>query len=165
MNPTLALAKTELIASCYTDRAIYRPGQTVNLAILVMANTQNRKFKPYKGEVELVIDDPAYDEVVDTVLITDEFGTAYIQVPISANGVLGEYDVEISVDDEDVTYNTLFRVEEYKRPTFDVEMLPLKAEDIHDGEVLVRGQAKSLSGAPISGAMVAVDVKRTLSAP
>ena len=157
--------KTELIASCYTDRAIYRPGQTVNLAILVMANTQNRKFKPYKGEVELAIDDPAYDEVIDTVLITDEFGTAYIQVPISANGVLGEYDVEISVDDEDVTYNTLFRVEEYKRPTFDVEMLPLKAEDIHDGEVLVRGQAKSLSGAPISGAMVAVDVKRTLSAP
>lgn len=157
--------KTELIASCYTDRAIYRPGQTVNLAILVMANTQNRKFKPYKGEVELAIDDPAYDEVIDTVLITDEFGTAYIQVPIPANGVLGEYDVEISVDDEDVTYNTLFRVEEYKRPTFDVEMLPLKAEDIHDGEVLVRGQAKSLSGAPISGAMVAVDVKRTLSAP
>ncbi|MBR3090124.1 MAG: carboxypeptidase-like regulatory domain-containing protein [Prevotella sp.] len=157
-------SKTELIASCYTDRAIYRPGQNVNLAILVMTNTQNRKFKPYKGEVELAIDDPAYDEVIDTVLITDEFGTAYIQVPIPANGVLGEYDVEVSVDDEDVAFSQ-FRVEEYKRPTFDVELLPLKTEDIHDGEVLVRGQAKSLSGAPISGAMVAVDVKRTLSAP
>ena len=41
--------KTELIASCYTDRAIYRPGQTVNLAILVMANTQNRKNSPLKA--------------------------------------------------------------------------------------------------------------------
>lgn len=151
-----------LMASCFTDRAIYRPGQTVNLAILVMSNSQNRKFKPYMGVVEVIIDDPAYDELVDTMLVVDEFGTAYMQLPIPANGLLGEYEVEVMGEDDLAQYT--FRVEEYKRPTFDVELLPLKAEDVHDEEVVVRGKATALSGAPVSGAMVAVDVSRSLNA-
>ena len=153
----------ELIASCFTDRAIYRPGQTAHLAILLMTNTQNRKFKPYTGEVEVVINDPAYDEVIDTMLVADEFGTAYIQLPIPTNGLLGEYEVEVMVDDDDVAVCP-FSVEEYKRPTFDIELLSLKTEDVHDNELVVQGKATALSGAPVSGAMVAVGVSRSLNA-
>ena len=155
-------AKKEIIASCYTDRTIYRPGQTVNLAILVMTNTMNRKFRPYTGEVEVTIDDPAYDEVVDTVLIADEFGTAYMQLQLPTNGVLGEYEVEVAVDDDDVDFYP-FRVEEYKRPIFDVELSSLKPEDVHDDEVVVKGKATALSGAPVSGATVVIDVSRSLN--
>lgn len=154
---------TELLGACYTDRAIYRPGQKVSLAILVMTNKQNRTFKPYRKEIEVEIDDPAYDEVVDTVLVPDEWGTAYIQFQIPENTPLGEYEVEVMVDDDDVTTYS-FRVEEYKRPTFDVELAPLRKEDVHADEVVVHGTAKSLSGAPVSGATVVVDVSRTLSA-
>ena len=149
--------------SCYTDRAIYRPGQTVNLAIIAMTNIKNKKFKPYKGEVEVYVEDDDVDEVVDTVLVTDEYGTAFISFVLPENGPLGEYSVEVTVDDEDVAYHT-FHVEEYKRPTFEVELLPLESDDMHDDEVVVRGKAKAFSGAPVSGAMVAVDVKRSLYA-
>ena len=155
--------KKELIASCFTDRAIYRPGQTAHFAILVMTNTQNRKFKPYTGEVEVVINDPAYDEVIDTMLVADEFGTAYIQLPIPTNGLLGEYEVEVMVDDDDVA-DYHFNVEEYKRPTFDIELSSLKQEDVHDDELVVRGKATALSGAPVSGATVAVGISRSLNA-
>ena len=153
----------EMKVSCYTDRAIYRPGQMVNLAIIAMTNTQNKKFKPYQGKVEVVVEDDSYGEVADTVLITDEYGTAFMPFVIPENGMLGEYSVEVTIDDDDVAYYT-FRVEEYKRPTFEVEWLPLQANDVHDDEVVVCGKAKAFSGAPVSGAAVAIDVKRSLEA-
>ncbi len=148
--------RTGTTIDIFTDRAIYRPGQTVHVAAVVY-NTQNgRDHKAVAGEDLLVQLRDANQKVVsEQEVVTDEWGTAKTQFTLPTQGLTGEFRIDIN----DRRHH--FTVEEYKRPAFEVD-IPRVAQNYEDGDTVVaRGTARSYAGVPVQGAKVKYQVKRT----
>ncbi len=146
-------------ARLYTDRSIYRPGQTVHVAAIVYHyDNAARKAEAVNGrQITLSLRDTNYKEVATQTVTTDEFGTANADFAIPQKGLCGRYTVRASYGQ---TCYTSFSVEEYKRPTFLVEF-DKQDKEYQDGDtVAVTGSAKSFAGTPIQGARVAVKATR-----
>ncbi|MCR5158197.1 MAG: alpha-2-macroglobulin [Prevotella sp.] len=140
----------------YTDRAIYRPGQTVHCAAIVYSTENGRDHTAMKNkEVNFELRDANYKVVSEQRAVTDEFGTAVTQFTLPTQGLTGSFSIRVNDNSHD------FRVEEYKRPAFEVD-IPRVAENYEDGDTVVaRGTARSYAGVPIQGATVKYKVVRT----
>ncbi|RZJ74757.1 MAG: hypothetical protein EOO45_07650, partial [Flavobacterium sp.] len=160
-------------AQVYLDRAIYRPGQTVHFKAIFMQQ-KNGVFSTVPNiNVVVTIDDNNVNEVKKFKLATNEFGSVAEKFTLPGQSQTGEYSIEIEEDDEGVPgknyldeiefdggYNH-FRVEEYKRPTFDVEFDKVTQTVRLNENMKVTGKANAFSGAAISGAKVKYRVVRT----
>ncbi len=144
----------------YTDRGIYRPGQTVFFKVLRLSIDKKGVPSIIKNE-ELEIDfyDANRQTVSDLILQTNEYGTAsgsFVTPTGSLNGIM-----EISHYDG----STNFRVEEYKRPKFEVTSLPLEELYQLNDSVTVKAKAVSYAGAVVDNAQVVYRVSRGVSFP
>lgn len=144
--------------SLYTDRSIYRPGQTVHVAAM-MYKYDNRN---YTGGVldgqtlTLTLRDANHKEVATRTLTTDEYGMAAADFVLPQGGLTGTYTLRA---DKGGSF-ARFSVEEYKRPTFKVEMGKAETRYAADDTVSVKCYAKTFAGVPVQGAKVAVSVIR-----
>lgn len=102
--------------SVFTDRSIYRPGQTLEVSGIAFEQNGWDAWTKEDKEVNLRIYDPDYNKMKDTVLLTDELGCVAASIPLSPHAKQGAYTVEI----EHVRRTVM--VEAYKRPTFEVTM-------------------------------------------
>ncbi len=139
----------------FTDRAIYRPGQTVFFkGISILSNQETNKIITNKEET-VVLYDVNYQKVSELKLKTNEFGT-FSGTFILPQGVLnGQFQLKSD-------YGTLsFSVEEYKRPKFEVKMLPFKGNYLLKETVTAEGEAKSYAGTPLTDASVKYRIIRT----
>lgn len=139
----------------FTDRAIYRPGQTIYFkGISILYDGIDRKpEKNYKVTVELM--DVNRQKVADLKLTTNEYGTFSGSFVIPAGLINGNFEIRCYNGSKYVS------VEEYKRPKFEVEMLPFKGNYLLNDDVEVEGKALAYSGAAISGAHVKYRIIRT----
>lgn len=141
----------------YTDRAIYRPGQTVKVALTHYAVSQGKEVNAVSGDtVEVTLFDALYKEVEKKRVVTDAFGAASAEFQLPSGGRNGAWSIVTKYGTERI------RVEEYKRPTFDVT---LEKPDVayHNGDtVTVKGTARTYSGMPVANAKVAYTVRRNL---
>lgn len=139
-------------ASVFTDRSVYRPGQTVYAN--VMAWTQlGIESKVLAGEqLTLTLRDANYREVEKKALTTDDFGTAATQFVLPTSGLNGRFILEASVDGERAV--TSIQVEEYKRPTFEVLFDEYKEKYAIGDTITLQGRAMTYSGVPVQGAKV-----------
>lgn len=141
----------------FTDRSIYRPGQQVHVALI--AYEQDRAdltTKPQVGKrVKLTLHDANYKVVSSQDVTTDAFGSASADFPLPKTGLTGSF--TIRTDDGGVVR---FKVEEYKRPTFEVTYDSSKVNYQPGDTVEVRGWAKTYSGVPVQGAKVSYEVRR-----
>lgn len=143
----------------YTDRSIYRPGQTVHVAAIA--------YKYYgdsqRGEVQkqqtmsLRLCDANNEEVATTTVTTDEYGMAAADFILPQVGKTGTYTLCSDSGDRASCY---FTVEEYKRPTFSVEMEQPAVGYAAGDTVRLAATAKSFAGVPVQGAKVRVEVVR-----
>ena len=142
-------------AEIYTDRAIYRPGQTVNVSAILYKTEHGFVNNVEKGKaVTVILRDANRKEVAKKELTTDDYGTCATSFTLPRQGLSGTY--SIMVDGR----STSFRVEEYKRPTFEVDIPKVKAL-YADGDTLqVKGTARSYAGVPVQNAKVKYQVKR-----
>jgi len=142
----------------YTDRAIYRPGQTVHMAAICYTSDNGYEHKVCAGEKVIAVLRDANRKIVDEKeLTTDDFGTVSTDFVLPASGLTGLFRVEV-----DKTAISI-RVEEYKRPTFQVEF-PKVEQDYKDGDTLtVRASARTYSGVPVQGATVKYKVMRNMA--
>ena len=140
----------------YTDRAIYRPGQTVHVVMLVHHVSAGVDAMAVEGKkVTLTLCDANYKEVAEKEVTTDAFGKATADFVLPSAGLTGRYSVRGAGD------MVTFRVEEYKRPTFEVE-IPWVKQAYKNGDTLsVKGIARTYSGVPVQGAVVSYTVERT----
>ena len=152
--------KTKIRSYFYTDRAIYRPGQTVRFkGIFTQYNDLGRELLPdYKTTVELR---DANSQIIDTLtLTTDEFGSVSGSFVIPKNLMKGTYRI----------YNkhcnlATFQVEEYKRPTFEVAFnTPEKESKIGDS-VSITGTVAALSGFGLDNVSYQYTVSRNVLFP
>lgn len=139
----------------FTDRSIYRPGQTVHMAAVCSYSNDGLNNEVDKGKkINVVLRDANHQTIEEKDLTTDEFGTATADFRLPSNGLNGRYSLSV----EGTTQ--YFRVEEYKRPTFEVEF-PEVNQRYEDGDtVVVSAKARSYAGVPVQGARVKYKVER-----
>ncbi|WP_183577880.1 alpha-2-macroglobulin family protein [Mucilaginibacter sp. X5P1] len=141
----------------FTDRQIYRPGQTIYFKGLQLQTLKGKsKIMPGKAE-EVDFMDVNNKQVSSLKLTTNEFGSfsgSFIIPQSMLNG-----NVRLQTADGDINV----RVEEYKRPTFQVEFLPVKESYKLNDSVTVRGKVTAFSGYGLSQARVAYHITRSQS--
>lgn len=143
-------------ARIFTDRSIYRPGQVVHVSVILYKTEKGFQHSVRKGEkVQVTLEDANGKEIGKEYVTTDDYGTCSAQFTLPRKGLTGQYCVRVN------RVSNWFRVEEYKRPTFEVEM-PKVTVDYKDGDTLqVKGIARTYAGTPVQGAKVKYTVERT----
>lgn len=145
--------------SLFTDRSIYRPGQTLHVA--AMAYTYNNKV--YKGEpkaaqsMTITLRDANHKEVASQQVQTDEYGMASADFVLPQGGMTGTYTLRSDFGNNSYTS---VRVEEYKRPTFCVDIAKSTDKYAAGDTVRLKGMARSFAGVPVQNARVALRVVR-----
>ncbi|MBC8156161.1 MAG: alpha-2-macroglobulin, partial [Bacteroidetes bacterium] len=143
----------------FTDRAIYRPGQTIYFKGLLYQGKSNN-FNVVTGkETTVSLRDVNQEEVGKLKLTTNEFGTFTGTFIATTGRLTGRMTITCAFGE------TTIRVEEYKRPTFAVAIDPVKKAFKLDQTVTLSALAKTLAGAIVDGAQVRYRVTRTYYRP
>lgn len=140
----------------YTDRALYRPGQKVHVTAINFVNMKGIDAKvPVGRELGFQLVNASWKEVEMKKAKIDEYGTASVDFELPKEGQTGMY--HVSVNDQ---VNCFFRVEEYKRPTFDITFPKVNEKYNWGDTVVVKASAKTYAGVPVQGAKVEYQVTR-----
>ncbi len=142
-----------------TDRPVYRPSHTVKFKVWVEHAKYDEQGKsPYAGQSFAVqITDPKGDKIWEKSLTADGYGGIQAEYPLAADAALGMYAVTLPT----IGQGTSFRVEEYKKPEFEVKV-DAPTEPVMLGEkVTATIQAKYLFGAPVNEGKVHYKIMRT----
>lgn len=144
----------------FTDRAIYRPGQTIYFKGIMLKTDDDGNVTEVAPDVKstVVFYDVNYQKVSDLTLTTNEYGSfsGTFTAPAAITG---------SVHISDSYGSAYFSVEEYKRPKFSVAINPVKGSYKLNETVNVTGTAKAYAGNMIDGAEVSYRVVRTATFP
>lgn len=158
----------EDILTLFTDRAIYRPGQTIKGSIVAHKAADIDSIHVVPGrQVNISIMDAEYKEIYTDSIITDAHGNAGFEFAIPKNlAKNGRFSITAKTA-HSVYASTFVRVEEYKRPTFDVNVVRddtrYASPDsiyLHGDSVAVAFEAKTFTSLPVSNAVVEYTVKR-----
>ncbi len=151
--------KTYTDSKFFTDRAIYRPGQTVYFKAIVYEEAPDgkRKTKPNEA-IEITLFDANDEEVSTLKLKTNEFGSVSGEFILPSTGLTGQFYLEENFSDNGVSH--YFSVEEYKRPRFEVAFDDVKDTFKLEEEITAKGKATAYSGANIDNAKVVYRVYR-----
>lgn len=140
----------------YTDRALYRPGQKVHVTAINFVNMKGIDAKvPVGRELGFQLVNASWKEVEMKKAKIDEYGTASVDFELPKEGQTGMY--HVSVNDQ---VNCFFRVEEYKRPTFEITFPKVNEKYTWGDTVVVKASAKTYAGVPVQGAKVEYQVTR-----
>lgn len=146
----------------FLDRAIYRPGQTIYFKGLLVHHDKKRMPSILKGvNTEVVLYDANHQEKGRVKVTSNDFGTFSGTFNAPQGGMNGVMYISC-------TYNQSqkdFRVEDYKRPKFEVNFEPIKGSYRIDEKVTVTGKAVAYAGSNIDGAAVNYRVVRRVSFP
>ena len=145
----------------YTDRAIYRPGQKIEAAIIRSSVTNGIETSVVAGEkMHIRLLDSKGEKKAEKYAVTDAYGTAAVDFTLPEGDIRSGY-WQLMTDGASAS----FRVEEYKRPTFEVKLKKNKDEYIVGDTAIVSGIAKTYNGIPQQNSKVVVsyyDKKDTL---
>ena len=148
-------SKKKEVLQLFTDRSIYRPGQTVYVSGLAyeMEKDSTRVLADKKYTVSLY--DANNNETGKVEVRTNGFGSFSGQFVLPSPCLTGYFSLRAA--DTSVS----FKVEEYKRPTFDVTFEPVKVEYQVGDSIEVAGMAKTFAGAPVQNARVHYNISRS----
>ncbi|PHR74183.1 MAG: alpha-2-macroglobulin [Lutibacter sp.] len=161
----------------FTDRSIYRPGQTVYFKTIVLKK-QGEKSEVLSDEYfEVILTNVNGETVKKLTLKLNEFGSVSGEFILPNNGLTGEYSIGVDessehgnkfynnadYDIDDIEYH--FSVEEYKRPKFETEFKPVTETYKLNDSITVNGSATAFSGSNTTDAKVAYRVVRTANYP
>ena len=158
----------------FLDRAIYRPGQTVHFkGVLLQHRADTTKVVPNEY-IPVIIEDPNGEVIYETRFETNEFGSFNGNFQLPSTGITGRFNIYAEEDYEsesdfwnyywdngDIRENYVeFRVEEYKRPTFEVVFDSIKNNYELMDTISVGGNVTSFMGASLPGAKIKYEVTR-----
>ena len=148
----------------FTDRALYRPGQTIQFKGICVAVDQNQdNYQVIKGrDVTVVFQDANGKEIERLKLRSNDYGSLSGSVTAPRDRLMGRMTIRI---DGAPPGQTQVSVEEYKRPKFQVTVeAPQEAPKLN-GPVKMTGKAAAYTGAAIDGAKVRWRVVRQVRYP
>ncbi|UZO82484.1 MG2 domain-containing protein [Aquimarina sp. ERC-38] len=145
----------------FTDRSIYRPGQTVYFKGISFSTSNNKEYKALmnrKGSIELR--NVNGETVSEINVVTNAYGSFSGKFVLPKSGLTGTYTIE----GPDDSYHSI-SVEEYKRPKFSVEFKPVTKSYRLDDTVSLDGNASAYSGSVLSNSKVTYRVTRKVQYP
>ncbi|MDH3267549.1 MAG: MG2 domain-containing protein, partial [Ignavibacteria bacterium] len=149
-----------IVTFFYLDRAIYRPGQVIYFKGLMIDTDGKKDSKIITGrKTTVTFFDANYQKIADASFTTNEYGTFNGQFTIPFGKIGGQYRISNEYGSQN------FRVEEYKRPKFEVKFDPVKGSYSLNDKVTTEGFAKTYSGANLNDVDVKYRVVRTTYFP
>lgn len=145
----------EWLAYVLPDRPLYKPGETVG-AKLFLRSRANGPSTPVAGKpIRVRVYDAQSREVLLKELTTSAFGTAAFELPLKKDAALGQWRFQVESAGGDSLYfqqsNSVFRVEEFKPPEFQVSVEPI-GSPAPGQQVKVKIAASRYSGGPVANA-------------
>ncbi len=141
-------------AHFYTDRNIYRPGQTVHFKGILRQDNDARYSLPGAGDTASVtISDSQGKEIFSDELSLSQMGTINGSFELDENAGLGSYSIQTQYDEDNYFYDD-FQVAAYRKPEFLVEVSTDKTEYAQGEEINVTASAEFFFGGPVSAAEV-----------
>lgn len=166
----------------FLDRAIYRPGQTVYYKGIIVQKKGDKNSIVPRTSVKIVIENASNEEFKSFEAISNEFGSFSGEFILPKSGLTGEFEILAEEPDDlekDPSYNIeedthpfwdnvnleystcRFKVEEYKRPKFEISFDPVKENYTLNKKTIIKGNAKAFAGNKITEAKVKYTIERT----
>jgi 5-hydroxyisourate hydrolase-like protein (transthyretin family) len=142
----------------FTDRSLYRPGQTVYFKGLLVRDNGDQvpEIIPFREGIEVELNDVNRQKLAELELSTNEFGSFSGHFILPETGLTGQF----SISNNQTRDKNYFSVENYKRPKFFVDLEDYEQSYQLGDEIVVGGKAQSFSGINISNARVVYRVMR-----
>lgn len=162
LNNTSTNDNRHLKASVFTDRGVYRPGETVNFAVAAYVSgvrfLETAKKKPLTVELQNTAD----KTIASQTLQTDEFGRVSGSFTLPTDGLTGTFQLVVVSGDMPVVWRNI-EVSEYKAPTFFIEINREKSELSDLQHVTIKGKAMTFSQMPLAETDVKVALSESFS--
>ena len=141
----------------FTDRSIYRPGQKVHATAVsfIVKKGLDASVPGKSKELKFILRDAEWKQVAEQKATTDEYGTASVDFELPKEGKTGMFSISVNG-----TATEYVRVEEYKRPTFEITFPKVNERYTWGDTVVVKATAKTYAGVPVQGAKVEYKVTR-----
>ncbi len=141
----------------FTDRSIYRPGQKMHATAVsfIVKKGLDASVPGKSKELKFILRDAEWKQVAEQKATTDEYGTASVDFELPKEGKTGMFSISVNG-----TATEYVRVEEYKRPTFEITFPKVNERYTWGDTIVVQATAKTYAGVPVQGAKVAYQVTR-----
>jgi uncharacterized protein YfaS (alpha-2-macroglobulin family) len=154
----------DLLGYIYTDKPIYRPGHVVHVKAIVRWRERDRVVPFDRPQVELSIVDPDDKVLARQELKVDAFGAVATSFNVPAAAALGYYSIRIAVGDENASGT--FEVQEYRKPEFEVLVLPAERFVVQGRKAQATVRARYYFGQPVArGSLTYVLYKSSYYSP
>lgn len=166
LSTWLNYASTEgsrhLKATVFTDRGVYRPGETVNFAVAAYVSGMRFLETAKKKSLTVELQNTADETIASQTLQTDEFGRVSGSFTLPTDGLTGTFQLVVVSGDMPVVWRNI-EVSEYKAPTFFIEIDREKSELSDLRHVLIKGKAMTFSQMPLAETDVKVALSESFS--
>jgi len=143
------------LAYMYTDRPVYRPSDTLNWKGIVRKRVSGTYDFAERSQLEFVITSPRGEQVASGIVSPNEFGNVHGTFQLPQDAQLGVWNIALRrPQSSEYIGSSLFRVEEYKKPEFEVMVSPESTVVKSGKEVQVQLEARYLFGQPVARANV-----------
>ena len=166
LSTWLNYASTEgsrhLKATVFTDRGVYRPGETVNFAVAAYISGVRFLETAKKKSLTVELQNTADKTIASQTLQTDEFGRVSGSFTLPTDGLTGTFQLVVVSGDMPVVWRNI-EVSEYKAPTFFIEIDREKSELSDLQHVTIKGKAMTFSQMPLAETDVKVALSESFS--
>ncbi|KAB1067490.1 TonB-dependent receptor plug domain-containing protein [Tamlana haliotis] len=154
-------------AFIFTDRSIYRPGQTVYFKAIAMETTAGKSVVLANRPLKATLHNVNGEELMQLDLITNDFGSIAGDFILPNNGVTGRYNITVTKPTNEIQLFARqdISVEEYKRPKFETTFDPITETFRVNDSIHVKGKALAFSGSNITDAKVVYRIHRKVEYP
>ncbi len=147
----------------YTDRPVYRPGDTTHFKVVLRSRKQVGFQSIYQvpagQNLQVLIEDPASKAVLQSNFTVSSFGTLHGDLDLPAGAALGYYSIAVnSAGGQSYPISGGFYVEDYKKPEYAVKVTPAMPRVLQGGFIEATIDAEYYYGEPVAGAAVTYDV-------
>lgn len=162
LNNTSTDDNRHLKASVFTDRGVYRPGETVNFAVAAYISGVRFLETAKKKSLTVELRNTADETIASKALQTDEFGRVSGSFTLPTDGLTGTFQLVVVSGNKQVWWKGI-EVSEYKAPTFFIEIDREKSELSDLRHVLIKGKAMTFSQMPLAETDVKVALSESFS--
>lgn len=153
---------TQYTSFLFTDRSIYRPGQTVYFKGIATQSKDEKTEVNADSAVKIRLKNVNEEVVSELLLKTNEFGSVHGEFILPKDGLTGNYTIDMFCGNNGYAY---ISVEEYKRPKFKPEFQPITETFKVNDSITIKGTAIAFAGSNITDAKVVYRVKRQVQYP
>jgi len=149
----------------FTDRSIYRPGQTVHFKAIVIEREQGTSKSVSNKKITATLHNVNGEQLNELQLKSNDYGSIAGEFILPGSGLNGRHFIRIESNSLSINQNHYFSVEEYKRPKFETKFEPLTETFKVNDSVIAKGTALAYAGSNITDAKVVYRIVRKVQYP